>query len=142
MVQFLRRFFEELPDAKLVRSGAFKYFFTAITLSIMKKASIMKRSERNRGIGIAFSQFLHFFLLKFWLARDCHDVEKLDVFQYCCYMKCYLNDLTAHQIALIHYILIGERQGAKDINRTPFLIRNIKAAQVYGIAGPRLLPNI
>ena len=56
-------------------------------------------------------QLLYFVLFPFLILRDCRDIEKLGVFQPYCYKKAYLKDSTAHRIALLHYLLIGERRG-------------------------------
>lgn len=55
--------------------------------------------------------FCRFFLFPFQIMRDYFDIEKLRVFQAYCYKKAYLKESTSHGIALLHYLLVGERRG-------------------------------
>lgn len=52
-----------------------------------------------------------FILLPFLVVRDYFFIKKLFVFQAYCYKKRYLHESTAHWVALLHYLLIGERRG-------------------------------
>jgi hypothetical protein len=56
-------------------------------------------------------RLLNLLMFPFLILRDCRYIEKLGVFQAYCYKNAYLKDSTAHRIALLHYLLIGERRG-------------------------------
>jgi|SRR5579875_839743 hypothetical protein len=57
------------------------------------------------------ARFSYLPMLPLIVFRDFFYVEKLGVFQPYCYKNDYLKDSTAHRIALLHYLLIGERRG-------------------------------
>jgi hypothetical protein len=50
-------------------------------------------------------------LFPFQVILDYIELERLCVFQAYCYKKNYLKESTAHRIALLHYLLIGEGRG-------------------------------
>src|ERR1700730_8850810 len=71
----------------------------------------MDKFEARTNHRLRYSQFLSFLLFPFQITCDFFGIEKLGVFQAYCYKKAYLKDSTAHRIALLHYLLIGERRG-------------------------------
>jgi hypothetical protein len=71
----------------------------------------MSRIEPRTNAKSGYYRTLSLFLLPFKVLLDCFYIEKLGVFQAYCYKKAYLNDSTSHRVALLHYILIGERRG-------------------------------
>lgn len=70
--------------------------------------------EPRTGSEPANLAFLYFLLSPFYIMRDYFDVDKLGVFEAYCYKKAHLNELTYHQIALLHYLLIGECRGLRE----------------------------
>ncbi len=71
----------------------------------------MKYLELAISRGLTFNEYRSFLSLPYQTMRDFPEIEKLGVFQAYCYKKAYLRDSTAHRIALLHYLLVGERRG-------------------------------
>ncbi|MGO9674163.1 MAG: hypothetical protein ACLPSF_08370 [Methylocella sp.] len=67
---------------------------------------VAKITTHEEDIGI-----LYFLFFPIKIVRDLLYIEKLGVFQAYCYKKAYLKDSSAHWVALLHYLLIGERRG-------------------------------
>ena len=95
--------------------------------------------EPRTNVNSAYFRLLGWLLLPFHVIRDDFDVEKLEVFQAYSYKKAYLSESTAHRIAFLHYLLIGERRGYLP---NAFFDPNITVVHNHEMAYPRHLRSI